>query len=245
MYAIMTRHLYETVPYAQAFEALGLEVIAMPVTRTEPPRDAGALTRAIEAGGHSAILVASPRAALALLGARGHASLFDVWAVGPATAQVLAEAGISAFVPEPAKDAAAAAHAMLAALPLAGKRVLIPRAEGGRDEAIEILRAAGVDVDPIDAYRTAAIERDDPEVVRGRDALVAGEVALCAVFAPSQVAALEAIVGIRSVTTRWIAIGETTAAALREAGAEVISVATEPTPEGIANAAAAVYPAPR
>jgi len=38
---------------------------------------------------------------------------------------------------------------------------------------------------------------------------------VCAVFAPSQVAALDALVGVRAITARFAAIGETTAAALR------------------------------
>jgi uroporphyrinogen-III synthase len=129
--------------------------------------------------------------------------------------------------------------------PLAGKRVLVPRAEAGRDDAIEILRAAGVEVEAVTAYRTVPVAADDPAIARGRALLVAGEAAVCVVFAPSQVAALDALVGIRTLATRFAAIGETTALALREAGAEVIAVAASPTPEGIANAVAAVYPATR
>ena len=63
---------------------------------------------------------------------------------------------------------------------------------------------------------------------------------MCAVFAPSQVAALAALVDVTRLA--FAAIGETTAAALREAGATIIAVAGAPTPAGIANAVAAVYP---
>jgi uroporphyrinogen-III synthase len=242
-YAVVTRDAEATDAYAPALVPLGLEAVAMPVTRTEAPEDAGALTRAIELGGHSAILVASPRAALALIAARGHASLFDVWAVGPATARVLEAAGVNPIVPEHAKDGATVARAMLGHS-LAGKRVLVPRAADGRDEAIEILRAGGVDVEPIVAYRTVPAHADAPELVRGRELLVAGEAAVCCVFSPSQVAALEALLGIRKLVTRWAAIGDTTAEALRDAGAELIAVADSPTPEGMAKAVAAVYPMP-
>jgi uroporphyrinogen-III synthase len=62
------------------------------------------------------------------------------------------------------------------------------------------------------------------------------------VFAPSQVAALDALVGIRRITARFAAIGQTTATALREAGAAAIAVSDAPTPEGLANAVRAVYP---
>ncbi|HLL20570.1 MAG TPA: uroporphyrinogen-III synthase, partial [Kofleriaceae bacterium] len=72
--------------------------------------------------------------------------------------------------------------------------------------------------------------------------LVAGQVAICAVFAPSQVRALDELVGIRRVVTTFVAIGDTTADALREHGADAVVVAPTPTPEGIANAVASVYP---
>jgi uroporphyrinogen-III synthase len=65
---------------------------------------------------------------------------------------------------------------------------------------------------------------------------------VCAVFAPSQVAALDAVFGIRRIAAPFAAIGETTAAALRAAGAAVVSVADGPTPEGLAKAVSAVYP---
>ena len=242
-YVVVTRDAEATQPYARALVPLGIEAVAMPVTRTEPPNDPGALVRAIELGGHSAILVASPRAALALLGARGHASLFDVWAVGPATARVLEEAGVTPIVPAHAKDAATCAREMLARAPLAGKRVLVPRAEDGRDDAIEILRAGGADVEAIVAYRTVPVRSDAPTLERGRELLVSGKAACCCVFAPSQVGALDALLGIRKLATCWVAIGETTAEALRDAGAEVIAVADSPTPEGMAKGVAAVYPA--
>lgn len=242
-YAVVTRDAESTEPYALALVPLGLEAVAMPVTRTEAPEDAGALVRAIERGGHSAILVASPRAAMALIAARGHASLFDVWAVGPATARVLEAAGVNPIVPAQAKDAATVAREMLGRS-LAGTRVLVPRAAEGRDEAIEILRAGGVDVEPIVAYRTVPAPADAPGLARGRELLVTGKATVCCVFAPSQVAALDALLGIRTIATRWAAIGETTAEALRDAGAELIGVADSPTPEGMAKAVAAVYPMP-
>jgi uroporphyrinogen-III synthase len=65
---------------------------------------------------------------------------------------------------------------------------------------------------------------------------------VCAVFAPSQVAALDALVGVRAITARFAAIGETTATALRAAGAAAVAVAGAPTPEGLAKAVSAVYP---
>ncbi len=244
-YAVVTRDLESAAPYALALAPLDLEVVTMPVTRTEDPEDRDALLRSLELGGYAAIVCASPRAALALLGARGHAPLPEVWAVGPATARVLEAARVPALVPANARDGATLARELLTTRELSGKRVLVPRAEDGRDEVIEILRAGGVEVDAVIAYRTVAVAADDPAIAQGHALLAAGQVALCVVFAPSQVAALDSLVGIRKLGTAFVAIGETTGEALREAGAEVIAVADSPTPEGIAKAAAAVYPPTR
>lgn len=242
-YAVLTRELDASAAYASVLAPLGLEVISMPVTRTEPPRDAGALGRALEAGGHAAIVVASARAAAALAAARGHAQLPEVWAVGPATQRALAAAGIPAVLPEAAHDGASLAHAMITQRELAGRRVLVPRAEDGREDAIAVLRAASVEIDDVIAYRTVPVPADDPAIAEGRDLLASGRAAVCAVFAPSQVTALASLVGpLSEVRTVFAAIGDTTGAVLRAAGVANVAVAAMPTPEGLANAVAAVYP---
>jgi uroporphyrinogen-III synthase len=104
------------------------------------------------------------------------------------------------------------------------------------------LREAGAAVDAITAYRTVPASADDPALAQGLALLRRGEVAVCAVFAPSQVAALDALVGVARITAPCAAIGETTAAALRAAGAVAVVVAGAPTPEGLAKAVSAVYP---
>src|SRR5262249_29708626 len=123
------------------------------------------------------------------------------------------------------------------------KRVLVPRAEEGRDEGIKVLVAAGADVDAVIAYRTVAAAIDDPKVVRGRQLLASGDAVICAGFAPSQVQALAELVGdLAARACRFAAIGATTAAALGECGVRDVAVATSPTPDGMAAAIASVYP---
>src|SRR5262245_60734527 len=166
--AVVTRDREGAAPYAAALAPLGLEVVAMPVTRSEPPADPGALARALERGGHTAIVCASARAAAALVAAAaagpgpGIAALPEVWAVGPATAGGLAAAGIRAILPDGVRDGASLARALVAARGLAGARVLVPRAEEGREEAIALLRAAGAEIDDVIAYRTVAAPAGDP-----------------------------------------------------------------------------------
>jgi uroporphyrinogen-III synthase len=255
-YAVITRELDAAAPYVAALATLGLEAIALPVTCTAPAGDPAELVRALARGGHAAIIVASARAAAALAAALGELeaerpgaaapapatrALAEVWAVGPATARALADAGIAARVPAGVRDAASLARAMLAERALVGQRVLVPRAEGGRDEAIALLHDAGVEVEAVVAYRTVPADAGDPVLAAGLAALRSGA-AVCAVFAPSQVAALDAVFGIRRIAAPFAAIGETTAAALRAAGAGAVAVAEAPTPEGLAKAVSAVYP---
>ncbi len=246
-YAVVTREIDASSAYVSALAALGLELVAMPLTRTEPPRDPGALARALEAGGHAAILIASARGAAALVeavnGARIHPTLPEVWAVGPATLRALVAGGITAIHPPGAHDGASLAHGMISERVLDGRRVLVARAEDGREEAMAILRAAGAIIDDIAVYRTVASPPDDPALARGLDLLLTGGADVCVVFAPSQVTALAALVDpLAELTTLFAAIGDTTAAVLREAGVDTVAVATTPTPEGLANAIATVYP---
>jgi uroporphyrinogen-III synthase len=244
-FAVVTRELDAHSGYVATLAALGLEVVAMPVTHTEPPRDQGALARALEHGGHAAIVIASARAAAALAKVieNGGRQLPEVWAVGPATKRALAAAGIRAQLPATAHDGASLAQAMVASRDLAGRRVLVPRAEDGRDDAIAVLRSAGAEIVDVVAYRTVATPPDDPSIAEGKALLLSSRAAVCAVFAPSQVAALGNAVGpLAQLRVAFAAIGDTTGAVLREAGVISVSVATSPTPEGLANAVAAVYP---
>lgn len=237
-YAVLTRDAADVGPYAAALAPLGLEVVAMPVTTIVAPADPGALRRALIAGPFDGVVVTSRRVAAALAEAAGACGvpLPAVWAVGEATRAALAGAGIAARCIVGVRDGAELGRALVAAGPR--QRALVPRAEDGREELVATLRAAGWDVAEVIAYRTVAIAATDPARARGAALLATGEAAVCCVFAPSQVAALG---GAVSAATGWVAIGETTAAALRAAGAGRVAVADAPTPEGIAKAAGAVY----
>lgn len=242
MKAVLTRVPVDA--YAHALAPLGVDVVAMEVTRqTASEADAAALLAACRTGAYAATVVASQVAARQLRFAIHHAGAYHVtgpiWTVGEATRRELElDPELSAHHPEGVHTAAELARALLAARPLAGERVLVPRAEDGRTEAIELLRAAGANVVDVIAYRTTSVAADAPEVTAGRVLLRAGGAAYCCTFAPSQVAALAAIMGpLAGLATTFVAIGETTAAALRDVGVSP-RVAAAPTPEGLAQAIA-------
>src|SRR5690242_14137098 len=69
--AVLTRDPVDVPSYARVLAPLGLDVIAMPVTRTVSAADPDALVRALGDGVYSAIVVASPRAAAELGRAHG------------------------------------------------------------------------------------------------------------------------------------------------------------------------------
>lgn len=251
--AVLTRDPEAAAPYAAALSALGLHMIAMPVTRTDPASDEdraklAALMAHVDR--YDALLVASPRAAESVIAATGGdltllwKAATKVWAIGAATQAVLGRAGITAAVPTKA-DAAGLAEAVIASG--GAKTILLPRAEGGRDEGIIALEAAGATVESITAYRTVPVDAGDPTIADGLRAIDTGSPALIALFAPSQVTALDAILSargglsLRRLVCPIVAIGSTTAAAIEAAGAKVAAIAPAPTPEGMAKAAAAVY----
>lgn len=249
--AVLTRDPVDAQGYADALAPLGFEAVAMPVTKPGPPADPDALVRAISRGSYDVIMVASPRAAHELaraVAASMSASVTmldmpDVWAVGPATKRALDIAKLPAQQPANVRDGVELAKMLASKMRLKGKRVLVPRAEEGRLDGLAILREAGADVVDVVAYRTVPVGADDPNVQRGAELLRGGNATLCGVFAPSQVAALSAIVGtLDKLATTFAAIGETTAAALRDAGALRVVVAPLPTPEGMAQAVRSVYP---
>jgi uroporphyrinogen-III synthase len=252
---VLTRE--DIAPYAAALSTIGFETVAMPVTQQlAEPADRDALVRAVQSGPFTAVVVASRHAAIFLATALTKArrsssddlaalerSLGEVWAVGPATKQSLDLEGLASHYPPEVHDGAELARAMIAARDLRGQRVLVPHAEQGRTEAIELLRAAGADVVDVVAYRTHTVAADHPTVSAGRELLASYGAAVCAVFAPSQVAALAAIVGpLAEVPAQFCAIGETTGAALRAAGVSEPSVAPTPTPDGLVAAVRALVP---
>jgi uroporphyrinogen-III synthase len=279
-YAVITREPEAMAAYAEALRPLGLDALAMPVTRHETI-DCG-LDRVLRDRTYDAIAIASARGAHALveawnapprpggrivvatwfevawgeppdppkpeLDAQGRAVLPRVWAVGPATGRVLADAGIQAIVDPEAADAESLAQVLIKALgredrspPLRGTRILAPRAAGGRPEMLDTLVYAGATIDAMSVYKTFHADPADEAIADGKRELEGGDAVMVCVFAPSQVEALVNLVPI-DAAMQYVAIGDTTATALRAAGAKRVAVAAEPTPEGLAKAVRAVYP---
>jgi uroporphyrinogen-III synthase len=138
---------------------LGADPIACPAIAFAPPEDFAPLDAAISRlEQYDWLIVTSANGAralldrMAVLGKRPAALAgLTIGAIGPATAEALSEHGLRAsFVPT-----AYVAESILAEIgDLAGRRILLPRADIAREALVVGLRARGAIVDEIAAYRT-------------------------------------------------------------------------------------------
>jgi uroporphyrinogen III methyltransferase/synthase len=164
----------------------------------------------------------------------------SIGAIGPATADALRERGI---VPDfvPAVYSGGGIIDGLRGRDLAGRRLLLPRADIADRELVEGLRGLGVGVDEIVAYRTAA----PGETVRQAAAsLLSKELDVITFTSPSTVFNLTAALHGRLPTNSDVkiaCIGPKTAAAAAKAGLRVDIVAGEYTVPGLVAAIEAYY----
>ena len=221
----------------------------MPVTRTVPSRDPGALRQRARWPAVDAIVVASPRAARA--GARATRSRARDAAepcgrsarrrgARSTIAEIAGAACRRACATAPSSRGALVASARLRASACSCRA---PRRAAPRRSRSCVPRAPrSIDVDRVSHGARAGRRsraRARPRAARG------GEAAVCCVFAPSQVAALAQLVG-RSPPLRDPVLRDRRdhgGGAARGRASRDVAVAAAPTPEGMAQAVRSVYPA--
>lgn len=151
-------------------------------------------------------------------------------AVGPATAGALRAEGISAaFVPDRYLTAAIAGGLG----DVAGRRILLPRADAASAELPRLLRARGAHVDQVVAYRTVEGPQESREPLRrllaeGIDAVLFTSGSTVRGFARLVDDPAAALAGVLVAC-----IGPVTARAVRELGLRPHLVAGEHTTEGL------------
>lgn len=238
---LVTRTRAQASQLAAELRAAGADPIEVPVIDVVDPVDGGAALRAAAGslGRYAWVVVTSPNGAERLLAAvadvGGDARSFapaSVAAIGPGTASALAAGGIVAdLVPD-----RFVAEGLLEAFPAPGPgggRVLLARAAVARDVLPDGLRAAGWDVDVVDAYRTvpATVTDDQRALVAGADAVT---------FASSStVEHFLAAFGPEAVPPVVACIGPVTAATARQRGLTVTVEAPVHTIPGLVEALAA------
>ncbi|MBU0513649.1 MAG: uroporphyrinogen-III C-methyltransferase [Proteobacteria bacterium] len=163
----VTRTREQASALASALAELGAEVVETPTIRIVPSEDYGPLDRAIgRLPEYDYLVFTSPNGVTHFwerLAAQGQDARWlgglRLAAIGPATAQALAERGLTSdIVPE--KFVAEGLIEALASEQLEGQRILLPRAARAREILPDELRRQGATVDVVAAYRTVPPEGD-------------------------------------------------------------------------------------
>ena len=247
---VLTRAPDQSQDWSDALEALGAGILRLPTVDFAPPENSDDLDSALRRFTEFDWLLFTSQNAVRFLFRRGCEVKTRrpvqpprplVAAVGAATAQAARNLDIRVdYVAQTQTGEALAAELRDR---MSGARVLLPRGDRADDHLPALLRAAGANVVEVAAYRTVMPESFDLAVL---ESVRKGEVNVILFASPSafdNFRVAVAPVGVKDLSNRvqFAAIGPTTAAAIREAGAHVAIESNEPSALGLANAIAKYY----
>jgi uroporphyrinogen-III synthase len=236
---VVTRPLAQCIALCDALRAYGAEPLALPLIRIVAVGGFAELDAGLKKlRARDWIILTSQNAVdpvasrLRLLRAAEPDTARDVHiaVVGPATQQAAKEASLGAHYVAQVHDGVSLAHEL--GERLRGRRVLLPRSDLASTEMPAAIRQYGAEVTEVIAYRTEYVRESEAELqtliaTRRVDAIVC--------FSPSAVHSLVNILGTSVVELhdriRFVAIGEVTARAFREAGVREPLVAADATTE--------------
>lgn len=209
---------------------LGAEVVELPVIAVQP------MLFDRPSGRYDWVLFTSANAVSCFL---DHASMPEgakAAAIGPATDGALRARGIEVALVAQTSTGEGLAEAF-GPIPLAGKRMLIPRAETAREALERALIARGASVEILPVYRNVVPEG----LAEAAKSLFEGpsKPDWVTLMSPSAVKNLLAAVGLATLSQAKIAtIGPVTSEAARRHGLEVAAEAVEATPKALGKAIA-------
>src|SRR5579872_2709438 len=224
---LLTRAREDNEELRGPLEALGAEVVSLPCIAIAPPENPGDLVEALSnLSRYHWIAFTSRNGVRAFYEAMGTGTIPTealIAAVGPGTQRELEIRGVRVDLHFRTASAAALAEA-LTETGLEGETVLLPVGEIARPELAEKLRRAGAQVDTVVAYRTVKPSSFDLAAMRQ---LREGQFDLVLIASPSAINNLLSELRDPAYLERpsIVAIGETTARAIRAYGLEVQSVA--------------------
>jgi len=239
---VITRDRRQSPLLAEPLEALGAEILFVPVIEIVDAAEASSLARAVrELASYDWLIFTSVNGVRHFVEAldRSDRDLRDLkgklCAIGPATRAAIEALHLRVDV-MPEEYVAESLVAALAGEELKGKRVLLPRAAVARDLVPDTLRERGAAVDVVEAYRTI-IPAD--AAARAKEAL-AHKPDWITFTSSSTVTNLLAVAGREALAGIKVAsIGPVTSATARAAGL-VVDVEAQPhTIEGLVDALAA------
>lgn len=240
---VVTRARRQAGDLAGRLEALGAEVIELPVIEIQPLPPAGLDAGLRQLASFDWLVLTSTNGVDVLLDrARALEITIDrscglkVAAIGEATAGRLTAAGVPVHLVPPRAIAESLLEALVAQ-GVAGRQVLLPVAEGARQVLPEGLRAAGAMVEVIDTYRTVRPAGAAAETV---GAIREGSVDMMTIASPSAARNLAEIVGLPLAKSIIVAsIGPITSQAARELGLRVDVEAADHSIAGLVDAVVA------
>jgi hydroxymethylbilane synthase len=179
---LVTRAREQAAGVGAELSARGAVPVFLPMIRIEPSGDRALLDEALRGLSTFRWILFTSANAVELFAARAAELGVAVTgpriaAVGPATVDALSQLGLSVACAPAEHTAAALAHAVYSLEPggVRGARILLPRAEGGREDAAAFLRAQGARVHDIVVYRTCNAEVTSDDMARlapGVDAIL-------------------------------------------------------------------------
>ena len=243
---VVTRPRERAARLKAALRELGAEVLSMPTIRIEPVEDFTELDAAIaHLSDYDWVVFTSPagvdrffeRVGAMRLDARAFRNAC-VASIGPGTADELSRRGLRAdFIPTRFTSDAVVGE-LAGRESLAGKRILLPRADIAGDLLPAGLAKEGAQVTRVTAYRTVEEDDVDPEVVK---MLVNGDVDAVTFTSASTVDSFARKLRKAGVTLspgiRMISIGPVTSARMRELGFPVGAEADPHDLQGLTEAA--------
>ena len=253
---LVTRPREQAVELVNRLTILGADAIEAPLIRIEPPEDLGSLRdAAATADAFDWIVFTSTNAVnafmKALLEGDGDVRALKgprLCAVGTGTAEKLAQYGLKVDLVPGEFRSEALVSAIKAAGRVDGARVLLPRANIGREVVADQLRQAGAVVTDVVAYRTILNDTPrpgDPDVYK---LLLEGRIDVVTFTSPSAARSFVKIYGAEPAAdllrhTVVAVIGPATAEVTRHLGLPVTLQPSTYTIAGLVDAIAAHYTA--
>jgi len=247
---LVTRPEGQSAAMCQRLAALGAEVWHQPAVEISEPDDWQPVDDALRRLGRFDWLVfSSPngvRYFLERLLARGgdvrRLAPTRLAAIGPGTAAELRRYHLAADLLPEEFCAESLAAALIAAIPQTDSpRVLLIRASRGRDVLAEQLRAAGIEVEQVVAYRSSDVASPEP---RNRAALEAGKIDWVTVSSSAVARSLVKMFGTALRRARLVSISPITSKVLIELGFPPDAEAVEYAPAGMVEAIVAAHRRP-
>lgn len=243
---LVTRARSQAGVLKKELEELGARVLELPAIRILPPATWDRVDRAARNLGSYDWVVFTSANGVQMFLERLRALKKDVRvfgrtkiaAIGPATAERLAEYGFRAdFVPADYVSESLAAEFKRREKP-AGKKILLLRADIARDYLRKALSAGGARVDNVPVYRTVPESGNGARMAK---MIAAGEVDYVTFTSSSTVDHFARLIGRRTIgrirnKTRWVSIGPVTSKTARNYGLRIYRQAKPYTIAGLIKA---------